>query len=867
MGLVIWYPSRCRVIGFCTSAIASVNFERRPREKPKGNLKLYEGFCSGDVISWTAMITQHAQNGRIDDARRVFDNMRQRNVVSWTAMMAGYIQNGRLDDAHELFDKMPERNIISWNVMLAGYARSGRIEDACQLFDKMPERSVVSWTTMITGCAQNGRIGEARHLFDKMAERNVVSWNAMIAGYLQDGKLEDARQLFNEMPERNVVSWNAMIAGYAQNKRIDDSYHLFERMTSRNAVSWTAMIAGYAQNGYGEEALKLFFRMHRVGVKPSRSTLTSVMSACASLVALEQGKQIHSHIIKMGFESDVFVGSPLVDMYAKCANIDHAWEVFNKMPKQNVVSWNGMIAGYAQNGKVEDARKLFDKMPEQNVVSWNTMIAGYSQNGRTDDARQLFDRMPKRNVVSWNAMVAGYAQNGRIEDARLLFDETPEKNVVSWTGMIAGYILNERIEDARQLFDSMPEKNVVSWTAMIAGYVQNGCGEEALDLFSQMRRASIKANQSTFTSVFSACANLCAVEQGKQVHAHIVKTEFVSDVWVGNALITMYAKCGSIDHASHAFNKMPEQDIVSWNAIIVGCAQHGHGKEALRLFQQMERIGIKPNAITFVGVLLACSHAGLVDEGWHYFDSMTSDHFIIPIADHYACMVDLLGRAGHLHEAEYFINKMPFEPDAVVWGAFLSACRIHGNLELGKRAAEHLFELQPRNPGAYVLLSNIYAAAGRWDDAEKVRTAMKDRGIKKKPGCSWIEVENQIHTFLVGDKSHPQTEKIHAMLERLAVQMKQAGYLPITNFVLHDVEGEQKEHMLCHHSEKLAIAFGLIKLPPGIPIRIMKNLRVCGDCHLAIKFISKIVGREIVVRDANRFHHFHEGVCSCGDYW
>jgi pentatricopeptide repeat protein len=302
--------------------------------------------------------------------------------------------------------------------------------------------------------------------------------------------------------------------------------------------------------------------------------------------------------------------------------------------------------------------------------------------------------------------------------------------------------------------------------------------------------------------------------------------------------------------------------------MISGYAMHGYANEVFKLFEEMKHSGIRADHITLVGVLSACSRAGLVDEGYEYFNCMSNYYNITPVMEHYSCMVDLLGRAGRLEEALDFINNMPIKPDASVWSCLLGACRIHNNIELGELAAEHVFELDSKNAGNYVLLSNIYAAAGRWDDIERVRKLMKDRGVKKTPGYSWIKVDKQVHAFLVGDRSHPQMQEIYMELERLSSEMKMAGYVANTRFVLNDVKEEEKEQILLnHHSEKLAIAFGLLNTPPGTTIRVVKNLRVCGDCHTATKFISKIVAREIVVRDANRYHHFKDGQCSCCDYW
>ena len=309
------------------------------------------------------------------------------------------------------------------------------------------------------------------------------------------------------------------------------------------------------------------------------------------------------------------------------------------------------------------------------------------------------------------------------------------------------------------------------------------------------------------------------------------------------------------------------RDKVSWNAMIAGYGMHGYGEDALALFTKMQMMDNKPDHIAFLNVLSACRHAGMVDAGWRCFNRISQDYDINPTLEHYACMVDLLGRAGRLNEAYDFIKRMPLEPGASVWGALLFACRIHCNIKLAKIASECLIKLEPNNTGNYVLLSNIYAAAGRWGDVSRIRALLKKSGVKKSPGCSWIEIKSSVNTFAVGCRSHPQLKEIAAMLERLALQMKSAGYAPDIDFVLHDVEDEEKEYILCGHSEKLAIAFGLINTNPGIPIRVTKNLRVCGDCHTATKFISKIVDREIIVRDANRFHHFKNGLCTCKDYW
>eukprot|EP01018_Ginkgo_biloba_P019749 Gb_26057 [translate_table: standard] len=530
---------------------------------------------------------------------------------------------------------------------------------------------------------------------------------------------------------------------------------------------------------------------------------------------------------------------------------------------------------YARCGDIEDACQVFYSMSKRDVVSWTAMISGYSLHGHDEKALNLFSQMQradmKPNELTFSSVLSSCASLAALKQGEQVHAHIIrtgfQSHVSVGNSLTTMYAKCGSIEPARQLFDKMPERDMVSLTAMIAGYAQHGNGEEALNIFSLMHRLVLKPNNFTFIGVLSSCAILAALREGKQLHADIIKTGYDSHISVGNTLVSFYAKCGSIENACQVFNTMPKKDVVSWNTIIKGYAQHGYGEEALQLFTEMQQTGMKPDCITFVGVLCACSHAGLVDQGCRYFNSMSQDYCLMPSLDHYGCMVDLFGRAGRLVEAEEFINNMPFEPDATVWGALLGACRIHKNLELGKCIAERLLELKPECPATHILLANMYAAAGRWNDAANVRKMMKDKGLKKQPGCSWIEVKNRVHSFLVGDRSHAQTEEIYAMLEGLAGQMKEAGYVPDTNFVLHDVDEEQKKDILSHHSEKLAIAYGLISTPPGTSIQISKNLRVCDDCHNATKFISKIVGREIVMRDANRFHHFKDGLCSCGDYW
>lgn len=600
----------------------------------------------------------------------------------------------------------------------------------------------------------------------------------------------------------------------------------------------------------------------------------------ASRHAISSNKIIRTHLKKGNLdtarqvfdkmsEKTIFSWNLILTGYSKPGMLKEALQLFERIPDPDVFSFNILLSCYFNNLDIESARLLFDRMPVRDSASWNTMISGLCRNGKMGEAREFFRAMPRKNDVAWSAMISGYIQAGDLDSAVELFHEAPEldKGVFSWTAMMTGFMAFGRVEEARDLFDKMPERNLVSWNSMVAGYVKNFRAEEGLNFFRMMVGSGIRPNPSTFSSVLLGCSDLSALELGKQVHQFILKSPLQHNITCGTSLLSMYCKCGDLGNANKLFDEMPCKDVVTWNAMISGYAQHGFGERAIQLFEKMRIGGTKPNWITFVGVLLACNHAGLVQLGIRYFDSMEKDYKVEAKPDHYTCMVDLLGRAGLLDEAVDLIGKMPFQPHSAIFGTLLGACRIHKNIELAEFAAQKLLDLDPFSAAAFVQLANVYAAMNRWDRVAKVRQAMKENKVVKTPGYSWIEVKSKIHEFRSGDRTHPQLASINEKLNELEKRMKAAGYVPDLDWALHDLEEDRKELILSRHSEKLAIAFGLISTSPGTPIRVFKNLRVCGDCHNATKFISAIEEREIIVRDTTRFHHFSNGVCTCGDYW
>jgi pentatricopeptide repeat protein len=461
-----------------------------------------------------------------------------------------------------------------------------------------------------------------------------------------------------------------------------------------------------------------------------------------------------------------------------------------------------------------------------------------------------------------------YCKCGVPGEARKVFESMTAKSNVVWTALVSGYASNGYTDEALQLFRSMPGHGLFAWTALISGFVKAGESGRAVELFVEMRRDTVTIDDAfVLSAITGGAADLAALVLGRQLHGLSMRLGFLSSLMVGNALVDMYSKCSDIHSAREVFEEITVCDIISWTTMIVGEAQHGRAEEAFALYDRMLLAGLKPNEVTFVGLIYACSHAGLVQKGRQLFDSVKQEYGIIPGLQLYTCYLDLLSRSGHLSEAEELITRMPYVPDEAVWGSLLSACKKHNNAEMSIRVADNLLELKPKCPSTYVLLSNVYAVNGKWGSVDTVRKLMADMKILKEPGYSWIDVGRESRLFHAGEVPLDVREEILAFLDELVAEMRQRGYAPDTSSVMHDLEEHEKEHHLFLHSERLAVAFGILKSPPGSVIRVVKNLRVCGDCHTVMKLISEIFQRKISVRDVSRFHHFEGGKCSCSDFW
>ncbi|XP_009413734.2 putative pentatricopeptide repeat-containing protein At3g23330 [Musa acuminata AAA Group] len=663
---------------------------------------------------------------------------------------------------------------------------------------------------------------------------------------------------------------------------VRDARLAFTAAPTPSPPCYAAVIRCSAARGLFDHSVSAFVRMRSFSSPLADAVLPSVLKSCAALRDPHLGTAVHGFLIRSGWGADLFTANALMNMYCKLchAKDDGRRNLLAEVSSGGAVGGDLRKSGFSHASQIRlgplgSVRKVFDEMPQRDVVSWNTLIAGTAENGMHVEALEMIKKMgvaglkpDSFTLSSVLPIFAEYVDGYKgMEIHGFAIRHAFDTDVFIGSSLIDMYANCTNVDYSRRVFDLLPNPDPISWNSIIAGLVQNGMFDEGLKLFREMLLCRIKPMPVTFSGIMPACAHLTTLRLGMQLHGYVVRGGFAGNVFVASSLVDMYAKCGNVHIARRVFDGVPSPDSVSWTAMIMGYALHGPAQEALSLFQRMETENGKPNHVAFVAVLTACSHAGLVDEAWDYFHRMSNDYGIIPRLEHYAAVADLLGRAGKLEEAYDFISTMHIKPTAGVWSALLGACRVHKNAKLAEKVAAKIFDIEPKNMGSHVLMSNIYSAAGRWNEAAKLRMTMKDKGMKKQPACSWIEIKNELHAFVAHDTSHPCYNKIINALKVLLEQMEREGYVPNTEDVLHDIEEEQKRNMLCGHSERLAIAFGIISTPPGTTIRVTKNLRVCVDCHTATKFISKIVGREIVVRDLNRFHHFKDGECSCGDYW
>ncbi|KAH6834651.1 Tetratricopeptide repeat superfamily protein [Perilla frutescens var. hirtella] len=748
-------------------------------------------------------------------------------------------------------------------IVLSIYANFKLLQDCLSLFTtfRSPPPSK-AWKSIIRCCASNGNFEESVAFFKKMRaagkcpDRNVFPSLLKTSAHFGDLRFGEAVHgcVIRLGLDSDLFTGNALMNMYVKLESLD-ARNVFDGCSQPKGsfgfdkyLRKTELSVGYMQDS------KEMFEGFDEKIDRSKE------NASNQLAHFSDGSS-HTNL----------------DSERRLMIVDHT-AILNDNVKNKVDYSDGEIVvadSLVERRKKNSVCKVFEIMPVRDIVSWNTVIGGHAQNGMYEEALSTVRDMGRGDLkpdsYTLSTILPIFAKYVDVVKGKEIHGYAVrhghDKDLFISSSLIDMYANCIHLDDSYKVFSLSPTKDGVSWNSIIAVCVQNGRFDDGLKYFREMLKADVEPVAFSFSSIMPACANLTTLCLGKQLHGYILRRGFDDNIFVASSLMDMYAKCGNIRIARWIFDKMEFQDTVSWTSIIMAYASHGHARDAISFFTKMEIEGIKPNSGSFLAVLTACSHGGLVDEARKLFKTMTQNYAIPPGLEHYTAVSDLLGRAGRLDEAYEFIYNMHIEPTEAIWSSLLSACRVHKNVELAERVAKEIFRIDPDSVSAYVLLSNVYVVAGRWKDAAKLRNTMRKKGVKKKAACSWIEVKNKVHVFGSGDENHPDYPKINQALQDIMGRMQLEGYMPDTNTVLHDVDEEQKIHMLSAHSERLAIVFGIINSPDGTTIRVTKNLRVCVDCHTVTKFMSKILNREIIVRDLVRFHHFKDGECSCGDYW
>lgn len=741
------------------------------------------------------------------------------------ALMNFYARCERIDSANLVFNEMPDCNFQLWNEIVLVNLRSERWKHAIGLFREMQFSYVkaksFTLAKVLKACSRTDALHEGRQIHGYVIrlalESNLLICNSLINMYCKCKKLKLARKVFNLMESRNVSSWNSIISGYSALGYLDEAWSLFHKMEKssikHDIITWNCLLSGHFLHGSYKEVLSILRSMQLSGFKPIPTSIISVLQAISELQILNFGKEIHGYVIRNGLDYDIYVVTSMLDMYLKNNDLINARAVFDSTSLKNIFVWNSIISGYSYKGQCEEAVKLLKLMETEGI---------------------------KPDIVTYNSLVSGYAIWGNIDEA---------------------------LDTIRRIEIAGLKPNVVSWTALISGCLKNEKYKAALEFFIVMQKEGIKPNSTTVLCLLQACAGLSLLHKGKEIHSMAIRNGFIDDVFVMTTLVDMYSKCGSLKTAYNIFQRIQNKTLATWNSMIMGFAIYSLGKQVIYLFKRMQEEGFQPDAVTFTALLSSCKASGLLNEAWRYFDHMKSRYGIAPTIEHYSCMVDLLGKCGYPDEAWEFVKSMPVKPDAAVWGALLGSCRVPYDIELAEVAANELFKLEPYNPVNYVMMMNLYEMAKRSKDAEGTRLLMEDAGVRLGNAWSWIEINQTIHMFSATGKPHPDEGEIYYNLYKLVSAIKELGYVPDTNCVHQKIDEEEKEKILLAHTEKLAITYGLMKSKSFVPIRVIKNARMCSDCHTSAKYISLLKRREIYVKDGARFHHFSNGKCSCNELW
>ncbi|XP_073014834.1 putative pentatricopeptide repeat-containing protein At3g47840 [Primulina eburnea] len=698
------------MIMHCTKCLSS---------RPFTISRLHSASCIAYAAPRDILSVEDAQHHSIPNEHEAL----QTKMMEVNSQLRLMTLRGDLEGARNMFDSLPQKNEISWTNMISGYVNANRSFEALSLFSKIWGEHKIHMDPFALSLALKA-----------CGSHMNLSYGEMLHGYSEKTGFVSS-----------VFVGSAMLDMYMKNERVFHGCKVFDEMPLRNVVTWTAIITGLVRAGFNNRGLMYFAKMWRDGVDYDSYTFAIALKACADLEFLNHGREIHARTIKKGVDVTSYVANSLATMYNKCGRLVYGSRLFESMSTPDVVSWTTSITSCMQTGQEKQGIHLFLQMigcdVRPNGYTYAAVVSGVANIAKLDWGQQLHAQLFHVGLANSlsvaNSLMTMYSKCGQPNSASAIFHE-------------------------------MTRRDVISWSTIISGYAQGGCGEEAFELLSRMKREGQKPTEYALSSVLSVCGSMSILDQGRQLHANVLTTGLDKTALVQSSLINMYSKCGSIGEAVKIFNLAENDDIVSWTAMINGYAEHGCSQEAIDLFEKISIVGLRPDAITFIGVLSACNHVGLLDLGFHYFDLMTKEYRINPSKEHYGCMIDLLCRGGRLREAENMIKNMPFEQDGVVWSTLLRASKERGDVECARIAAKQILQLDPACAGTHITLANIYASKGKWREAAHVRKLMRTKGVIKEPGWSWIKIKDQVSAFVASDKSHSQSRDIYGILEIVA---------------------------------------------------------------------------------------------------
>ncbi|KAH7331573.1 hypothetical protein KP509_20G040800 [Ceratopteris richardii] len=817
--------------------------------------RVFEKLVDGDEFSWTSLLSAKSECARLEDAITLYERMQEEDIHPSCQTFVTLLKccakekdiNVGMKVHLEAINMGLNDDTYVSSALIDLYCKCGALSEAQDILNEIPVRGVVPWTTLMAGYVDHGSCHEALECFDKMQNEDQVvpdefSFASSLKACGHEGCLERGRDVHLKLTkvgyERDAYIGSSLISMYAKCNSPREAQKVFDSLPVQNIVVWNALLSGYAEHAHVKEALTCFKEMKMNGIVPDAVALACTLKCCGDANAVDEGRALHTLVRQQRLEGHPAIASSLVAFYTRHGSHGEALEVFEKVEIKDVMIWTSLISGYVEHGFNLEALEAYERMQKHHVSPDAFTLACIVK------ACNNLGNMKILHGLHMQALKAGL-----------------DGDMFVVSALVNAYAKHACVVDSYEILNKVPKRDIVSWNSLFTGIVEGDAIEEVFEFLDVMLSEGMTLDNVTYACIIKACGNLGSISKGRRYNTEIAAKGLDNDTSIAGSLISMYAKCGALVDAREIFDRMPMQSPVIWSLMIQGYALNHEGGMVIEFFEEMQKAGIQPDAVIFTCLLAACSHASLVFEGKRYFSQMREKFGISPADEHYTCMVDLLGRSGHLIEAEKFLDMIPHVSEGT-WAALLCACKTHLEPELGWRCLEQLVQKIPEDATWYVLMADILANTGRLNELYKLEVLRKHVGAKKKPATARIEVNGKVHEFVAHEES---SKEISSLLRSLTLRARAEGYLPNLDSDFEPDTDETKAIALCEHAEKFAIAFGILNTPQGATLRVTKNLRMCNDCHNASKVIAKLENREIIIRDDSCIHHFKGGLCSCGD--